>query len=91
MEYECGIKLFLMVIFVSLLLSNNDNDNDNVFILHNQKTINIGLRLIVCIRLRIALIKSHVNVYESIILLITINFIFCTLQPHVVLWRFIIV
>ena len=68
MEYECDIKLFLTVIFVSLLLSN------------------IGLRLIICMRLRIVLTKLYVNVYKSIILLITINFIFCTLQPHIMLW-----
>ena len=64
MEYECGIKLCLTVIFVSLLLSN------------------ICLRLIICMRLRIVLTKINVKVYESTILLIMINFTFCTLQPH---------
>ena len=43
---------------------------------------NICLRLIICMRLRIVLTKINVKVYESIILLIMINFTFCTLQPH---------
>ena len=42
----------------------------------------ICLRLIICMRLRIVLTKIYVKVYESIILLIMINFTFCTLQPH---------